>query len=181
MRSRVPVTLGAKKLQRDDVHSIGSEKKDESYTWSAVSKEAEALMRLNEKTSCSSSKSNYSKVNKSSKGKGEEENQLEIVPIEVNELGHGSIEQSMAELLYGLQDKTTMLRAISKMYRRKRCKRVQPAMKIVSSLGDRAIDSESSPEHLGPRSPSDSEAEDQIPKLDKAEVKRQTLRVLPWS
>ncbi|KAM1001673.1 hypothetical protein FF1_008159 [Malus domestica] len=116
---------------------------------------------------------------------GEEENQLEIVHIEVNELGHGSIEQSMAELLYGLQDKTTMLRGISKMflfrYRRKRCKRAQPAMKIVFSLGDRVIDSESSPKHLGPGSPSDSEAEDQIPKLDKAEVKRQTLRVLQWS
>ncbi|XP_048442825.1 uncharacterized protein LOC125478581 [Pyrus x bretschneideri] len=93
---------------------------------------------------------------------GEEENQLEIVPIEVNELGHGSIEQSMAELLYGLQDKTTMLREISKMYHRKRCKTVQPSMKMVSSLGDRVIDSESSPEHLGSGSPSDSEAEDQI-------------------
>ncbi|TQD69202.1 hypothetical protein C1H46_045265 [Malus baccata] len=67
----------------------------------------------------------------------------------------------MAELLDGLQDKTTMLRGISKMflfhYSRKRCKRAQPAMKIVSSLGDRIIDSESSPEHLGPGSPGDSE------------------------
>lgn len=45
----------------------------------------------------------------------EEENQLEIVPFEVNEHGHGCIEQSMAELLDGLQDKTTMARGSSKM------------------------------------------------------------------
>ena len=71
MRSRVSGTLGAKEFQRDDVHCTGSEKEDESYTWSAASKEAEALMRLNEKALCSSSKSDYSKVNKSSKGKGD--------------------------------------------------------------------------------------------------------------
>ncbi|KAM2049757.1 hypothetical protein EV2_008444 [Malus domestica] len=68
MRSRVSVTLGAKNLQRDDIHCIGCEKEDESYTWSAVSKEAEALMRLNEKALCSSSNFDYSEVNKSSKG-----------------------------------------------------------------------------------------------------------------
>ncbi|CAB4281533.1 unnamed protein product [Prunus armeniaca] len=105
----------------------------------------------------------------------EEENQLEIVPFEVNEHGHGCIEQSMAELLDGLQDKTTMARGSSKMYSRKRCKRGQPVVKRVPPLGDRLIDSESSPEHLGPESPSDSEADDQILKLDKPEVKRQTL------
>ncbi|KAM1169571.1 hypothetical protein TB2_030875 [Malus domestica] len=237
MHVKVPVTLGAKKLQKDYVHCIGSDKEDESYTWSEVSKEAEALMRLNEQTSCSSPKSDYSKVNKSVKGvkdkgkpkfsfrfktqkekpscfsvsknesdmsfkvqqvpemlkateprteeyldseliediQGEEEKQLEIVPVHVNELGHGSIEQSMAELLDGLQDKTSMLRGRSKMYRRKRRKRAQPVMKIVSSLGDSVIDSESSPEHLGLGSPSNSEADDQILKLDKPEVKRQTL------
>ncbi|RXI02614.1 hypothetical protein DVH24_002692 [Malus domestica] len=237
MRVKVSVTLGAKKLQKDYVHCIGSDKEDESYTWSEVSKEAEALMRLNEQTSCSSPKSDYSKVNKSVKGvkdkgkpkfsfrfktqkegpscfsvsknesdmsfkvqqvpemlkateprteeyldseliediQGEEEKQLEIVPVHVNELGHGSIEQSMAELLDGLQDKTSMLRGRSKMYRRKRRKRAQPDMKIVSSLGDSVIDSESSPEHLGLGSPSNSEADDQILKLDKPEVKRQTL------
>lgn len=48
-------------------------------------------------------------------------------------------------------------------------------MKRVPPLGDRLIDSESSHEHLGPESPSDSEADDQILKLDKPEVKRQTL------
>lgn len=238
MSAKVSVTLGAKKLQKDYVHCIGrSDKEDESCTWSEVSKEAEALMRLNEQTSCSSPKSDYSKVNKSFKGvkdkgkpkisfrfktqkkgpscfsvsknesdmsfkvqqvpemlkaieprteeyldseliediQGEEENQLEIVPVDVNELGHGSIEQSMAELLDGLQDKTTMLRGRSKMYRRKRRKKAQPVMKIISSLGDRVIDSESSPEHLGLGSPSNSEADDQILKLDKPEVKRQTL------
>ncbi|XP_050139336.1 uncharacterized protein LOC126615549 isoform X1 [Malus sylvestris] len=238
MHVKVPVTLGAKKLQKDYVHCIGSDKEDESYTWSEVSKEAEALMRLNEQTSCSSPKSDYSKVNKSVKGvkdkgkpkfsfrfktqkegpscfsvsknesdmsfkvqqvpemlkateprteeyldseliediQGEEEKQLEIVPVHVNELGHGSVEQSMAELLDGLQDKTSMLRGRSKMYRRKRRKRAQPVMKIVSSLGDRVVDSESSPEHLGLGSPSNSEqADDQILKLDKPEVKRQTL------
>ncbi|CAL9023888.1 unnamed protein product [Prunus brigantina] len=105
----------------------------------------------------------------------EEENQLEIVPFEVNEHGHGCIEQSMAELLDGLQDKTTMARGSSKMYSRKRCKRGQPVVKRVPPLGDRLIDSESFLEHLGPESPSDSEADDQILKLDKPEVKRQTL------
>lgn len=69
MSAKVSVTLGAKKLQKDYVHCIGrSDKEDESCTWSEVSKEAEALMRLNEQTSCSSPKSDYSKVNKSFKG-----------------------------------------------------------------------------------------------------------------
>ncbi|BBH10374.1 multidrug resistance-associated protein 9 [Prunus dulcis] len=93
--------------------------------------------------------------------KVEEENQLDIVPFEVNEHGHGCIEQSMAELLDGLQDKTTVARGSSKMcllqYSRKICKRRQPVLKRVPRLGDRLIDSESSPEHLGPESPSDSE------------------------
>lgn len=63
------VSVGAKKLQKDYVHCIGrSDNEDESYTWSEVSKEAEALMRLNEQTSCSSPKSDYLKVNKSFKG-----------------------------------------------------------------------------------------------------------------
>ncbi|KAK9945623.1 hypothetical protein M0R45_011129 [Rubus argutus] len=45
---------------------------------------------------------------------GEEEDLLAI--------GHRTIGQSMAELLYGLQDKMTMLRGSSKKYSRKRLK-----------------------------------------------------------
>lgn len=66
MLSKIYVTVGGKKLQKDDVHSIGKE--DGSYTWSAASKEVEELMRSDEKKSCSSSHSSYLKLNKSSKG-----------------------------------------------------------------------------------------------------------------
>lgn len=45
---------------------------------------------------------------------GDEECQLEVVPFEAKAIGHGTIGQSMAELLYGLQDKMTMLRGTSK-------------------------------------------------------------------
>lgn len=66
--SKVSVNGGAKEFPNDDVHSFWSEKQDELYSWSVASKEAEALMRLNEKTSCSSSLSAYSNAKKSSKG-----------------------------------------------------------------------------------------------------------------
>lgn len=107
---------------------------------------------------------------------GDEECQLEVVPFEAKAIGHGTIGQSMAELLDGLQDKTSMLRGSSKkvcfllnvfffpylvtlffprliqcllQYSRKRRKREQPVVKCVSPLGDGIIDSESSPEHFG--------------------------------
>lgn len=46
---------------------------------------------------------------------GEEENQPDILPDQVKGLGRGHTEQSMAELLDGLQDKTSLLRGNSKM------------------------------------------------------------------
>ena len=44
-----------------------------------------------------------------------EENQLEIVPADVEAIGHGFIEHSMTELLDDLQDNTSLLRGNSKM------------------------------------------------------------------
>ncbi|KAK9945540.1 hypothetical protein M0R45_011051 [Rubus argutus] len=261
--SKVSVNGGTKEFPKDDVHSFWSEKQDELYSWSVASKEAEALMHLNEKTSCSSSLSAYSNVKKSSKGakgkgkpkfsfhfpthkegpsslsiskddsavsfkvqelperldtmeprneehldteriediQGEEENllaighsndehsdvellkdiqgdeecQLEVVPFEAKAIGHGTIWQSMAELLYGLQDKMTMLRGSSKKYSRKRRKREQPVVKCVSPLGDGIIDSESSPEHFSHGLLSDSKTDNPSLKLANPEMKRQTL------
>lgn len=66
--SKVSVNGGAKELRKVDVHSFWGGKQDELYSWSAANKEAEALIRLNERTSCSSSLSGYSNVKKSSKG-----------------------------------------------------------------------------------------------------------------
>ena len=66
--AKVSVNGGAKELRKEDVHSFWSDKQDELFSWSAASKEAEALIRLNEKTSCSSSLPGYSNVKNSSKG-----------------------------------------------------------------------------------------------------------------
>lgn len=44
----------------------------------------------------------------------DEEGALDIVPIEAKTIGHGCMGQSMAELLDGLQDKTTILRGHSR-------------------------------------------------------------------
>ncbi|XP_050363974.1 uncharacterized protein LOC126782720 isoform X3 [Argentina anserina] len=66
--TKVSVSHGAIELRKGDVHSFWSDKQDELFSWSAASKEAEALIRLNEKTSCSSSRSGYSDVKNSSKG-----------------------------------------------------------------------------------------------------------------
>ncbi|KAL6214843.1 hypothetical protein ACLB2K_014275 [Fragaria x ananassa] len=66
--SKVSVNGGAKELRKVDVHSFWGGKQDELYSWSAANKEAEALIRLNERTSCSLSLSGYSNVKKSSKG-----------------------------------------------------------------------------------------------------------------
>lgn len=46
---------------------------------------------------------------------GEYENQTENVLAEVGALGHGCVEQSMAELLDGLQDRASLLKGVSKM------------------------------------------------------------------
>ncbi|XP_062018677.1 uncharacterized protein LOC133735281 isoform X5 [Rosa rugosa] len=253
--SKVSVNGDAKELRKkEDVHSFWSDKQDELHSWSAASKEAEALMHLNEKTSCSSSLSAYSNLKKSSKGakgkgkpkflfrfpthkegtsshsiskndsdvsfrvqelperldaieprnvdhsdveliediqgeeeseivlrneehsdvellediSGKEESLLEVVPFEAKAIRHGCTGQSMAELLDGLQDKTTIWRKSSRKHSRKRRKREQPVVKCASPLGDGTIDIESSPEHLGHGLPSDI-------KLADPEMKRQTL------
>nr|XP_011458705.1 PREDICTED: uncharacterized protein LOC101298274 isoform X2 [Fragaria vesca subsp. vesca] len=259
--SNVSVNGGAKELRKVDVHSFWGGKQDELYSWSAANKEAEALIRLNERTSCSSSLSGYSNVKKSSKGakgKGkpkfsfrfpahkegtsslsiykndsdvslkvqelperldaiesrnedhsdveliedilgeeeaeivlrneehsnvefhedisvDEEGALDIVPIDAKAIGHGCMGQSMAELLDGLQDKTTILRGHSRKYARKRRKREQPVVKCLSPLRDGTIDSESSPEHLGHGLSSDIKIDDQSLELAIPEMKRQTL------
>lgn len=54
-------TLGDKKSRENALHSFGSEKHDGLYPWSAVSKEAEALMFLNETATCYSKAKNLSK------------------------------------------------------------------------------------------------------------------------
>ncbi|XP_062018673.1 uncharacterized protein LOC133735281 isoform X2 [Rosa rugosa] len=288
--SKVSVNGDAKELRKkEDVHSFWSDKQDELHSWSAASKEAEALMHLNEKTSCSSSLSAYSNLKKSSKGakgkgkpkflfrfpthkegtsshsiskndsdvsfrvqelperldaieprnvdhsdveliediqgeeeseivlrneehsdvellediSGKEESLLEVVPFEAKAIRHGCTGQSMAELLDGLQDKTTIWRKSSRkvyvffyyvfcflspvtflfphliqcllQHSRKRRKREQPVVKCASPLGDGTIDIESSPEHLGHGLPSDIKIDDQILKLADPEMKRQTL------
>ncbi|KAK9280940.1 hypothetical protein L1049_003831 [Liquidambar formosana] len=61
---------GAEKCRNANLQSFGGEKQDEAHTWSAVSKEVEALGRLNEIASSSSSHSAYSKANKFCKGVG---------------------------------------------------------------------------------------------------------------
>ena len=66
--SRFCAVSGAKKLHEDNIRSFGSGEQDGAHTWSAVSKEAEALVHLNENASCSSSHSAYSKAHKSHKG-----------------------------------------------------------------------------------------------------------------
>ena len=66
--SRFCAASGAKKLHEDNIRSFGSGEQDGAHTWSAVSKEAEALVHLNENASCSSSHSAYSKAHKSHKG-----------------------------------------------------------------------------------------------------------------
>ncbi|KAM5563980.1 hypothetical protein ABKV19_018542 [Rosa sericea] len=260
--SKNSVHGGAKELRKkEDVHSFWSDKQDELHSWSAASKEAEALMRLNEKTTCSSSLSAYSNLKKSSKGvkskgkpkflfrflthkegtsshsiskndsdvsfrvqelperldaieprnedhsdveliediqgeeesgivlrneehsdvellediSGKEESLLEVVPFEAKAIRHGCMGQSMAELLDGLQDKTTIWRKSSSKHSRKRRKREQPVVKCASPLGDGTIDIESSPEHLGHGLPSDIKIGDQSLKLADPEMKRQTL------
>lgn len=62
------LTPGVKTFQKDGFHDFGSGRLDEENTWSVVSKEAKALVRLNENALCSSSSQPTCKVNKSGKG-----------------------------------------------------------------------------------------------------------------
>ncbi|KAA3471036.1 Kinetochore Spc25 [Gossypium australe] len=108
--------------------------------------------------------------------KGEEENQLEIVPADVEAHGHGFIEHSMAELLDDLQDNTSLLRGNFKMHSRARGKRVQAALKrSICSLGDRTIESEDLNEPFSGGSSSNDEADYQNLKLAIPEIKKPTI------
>ncbi|KAF3436414.1 hypothetical protein FNV43_RR23506 [Rhamnella rubrinervis] len=228
-------TLEDKKSHQNAAHSVGSEKQDGLYPWSAVSEEAEALMFLNETATCYSKAKNFSKgVKGKGKGKpkfsfhfqshkegthcpstskaenrvslnihevperldttelgsegnlidellediqGEEENQLCIPPAEVEaRRWHGHAEQSMAELLDGLQDKTSLLRRNFKTCSKTRGGRVHMVvMKSISPLGNRVVTSEDSPELTGSGSSSDDETSDHTLKLAIPETKRQTM------
>lgn len=65
--STFPLNSGAKNFQKVDLHKFGSAKQD-GDTWSAVTKETEELVHLNENAGCSSSHVSYSRGNKFSKG-----------------------------------------------------------------------------------------------------------------
>ena len=60
--SKVSATHGAETFSKDVMLGFGTEKQEGSNLWSAVSKEAEALMDLSDQASC------YSKPNKTLKG-----------------------------------------------------------------------------------------------------------------
>ncbi|KAH9752985.1 methyltransferase 2 domain-containing protein [Citrus sinensis] len=61
-------TPGIKTFHKDGFHDFGSARLDGENTWSVVSKEAKALVRLNENALCSSSSQPTCKANKSGKG-----------------------------------------------------------------------------------------------------------------
>ncbi|XP_059438934.1 uncharacterized protein LOC132171589 isoform X2 [Corylus avellana] len=110
----------------------------------------------------------------------ENEIQSEIVLAEVGALGYGCVERSMAELLDGLQDRASLPKGVSKMCSRTRSKRGQiVAKRSVSSLGDRTVESEDSPESMGSGSSSEDEmlkqAKDQKLKVTIPEMKGQTM------
>ncbi|KAK2649404.1 hypothetical protein Ddye_016893 [Dipteronia dyeriana] len=160
---------------RDEIHNFSSGKQNGKCTWSAASKETEALICLNENALCSSSHSANTKTNKSCKGiksksnpkfsfrfqlhkeglptplissndnclpsevdelperwktidqdeysivsiledfHGNKPKQSESIPTEVEDL-HWSSKHTMAELLDGLQDNSSLLRRNSMMY-----------------------------------------------------------------
>ncbi|KAL4308398.1 hypothetical protein GQ457_01G053690 [Hibiscus cannabinus] len=103
---------------------------------------------------------------------GEEENQLEIVPADVEALGPG---HSMAELLDVLQDNPGLLRGKFKMHRRARGKRVQTTLKrSIYSLGDRTIESEDLYEPFSCGSSSNDELAD-CQNLELPEIKKHTI------
>ncbi|KAL5858781.1 hypothetical protein ACOSQ4_000077 [Xanthoceras sorbifolium] len=228
------VTPGGKMSHKDEVHNFVCGKQDGESTWSAVSKETEALICLNENVFCSSSHSAYTKTNKSCKGikskskpkfsfrfqlhkgglsptliskndnslpsevdkvpgklktidqeecsiiniledlHGNKAEQSESVPTEVEDL-HWSSKRTMADLLDGLQDNSSLLRRNSKMYTSATKKKVQAVEKRISLLGDRTIDSEDLPEFVDSRSSSDDEVNYQNLKLVVPEMKKQTI------
>ncbi|KAH9703746.1 methyltransferase 2 domain-containing protein [Citrus sinensis] len=61
-------TPGIKTFHKDGFHDFGSARLDGENTWSVVSKEAKALVHLNENALCSSSSQPTCKANKSGKG-----------------------------------------------------------------------------------------------------------------
>ncbi|KAG2697388.1 hypothetical protein I3843_07G102200 [Carya illinoinensis] len=107
----------------------------------------------------------------------ENEIQSEVVCAEVGALGHGGIEQSMSDLLDGLQDRAVVQKGVSaKQCSNTRGKEVQIVTKRnPSSLGDRTVDSEDSPESMDSGSSSEDEARDQKLEVNIPDMKRQTM------
>ena len=62
MLAKISTPNRAKKFSKDAMLGFGAEKQDNSYSWSSMSKEAKALINLNEQAS------SHSKPNKSSRG-----------------------------------------------------------------------------------------------------------------
>ncbi|XP_035551365.1 uncharacterized protein LOC109002257 isoform X3 [Juglans regia] len=96
----------------------------------------------------------------------ENEIQSEVVCAEVGALGHGGIEQSMADLLDGLQDRAVVLKGVSAKIVTKR---------NLSSLGDITVDSEDSPESMDSGSSSEDKARDQKLEVNIPDMKGQTM------
>ncbi|XP_041016799.1 uncharacterized protein LOC121259318 isoform X3 [Juglans microcarpa x Juglans regia] len=96
----------------------------------------------------------------------ENEIQSEVVCAEVGALGHGGIEQSMADLLDGLQGRAVVLKGVSaKIVTRRN----------LSSLGDITVDSEDSPESMDSGSSSEDKARDQKLEVNIPDMKGQTM------
>ncbi|GAV88955.1 hypothetical protein CFOL_v3_32376 [Cephalotus follicularis] len=233
--SIVSITSGTTRVHKDHFHSLGSVKQDGEHTWSEVSKEAEALIHLNEKASCALSNSANSKANRSFKGikgrakpkfsfrlhstreglschskdendvsskvhdvpKGleavdhetfkrsiaevpedfdeEEEKHSDNRSTEVLALGHRLVQHSMAELLDGLQDNACLLRENSKMFCRKKGKKVQLVKRSMSCLGNETLDSEDLLDSMSSPSSSENEANHQSLVIAIPEMKRKTI------
>ncbi|KAJ0111051.1 hypothetical protein Patl1_01047 [Pistacia atlantica] len=103
---------------------------------------------------------------------GEKPKKSEIVSAEVEDL-HFCGERSVAELLDGLQDRTSLLKGNSKTYSRSRGEKIQVVKKSKSPLEDRAIITEDLPERMS--GSSDDEANHQNVKTAFPEMKRQTI------
>ncbi|KAF2308030.1 hypothetical protein GH714_034600 [Hevea brasiliensis] len=105
---------------------------------------------------------------------GENGRPLKVAPADVEAIGNGLIEHSMAELLEGLQDRNVLQRGNSKM--KNKGKRAQLMVKKnVSPLGDRIIDDEEKPEQVITGSSIDDEANYQNLDLANPEMKRQSM------
>ncbi|KAA8543127.1 hypothetical protein F0562_021378 [Nyssa sinensis] len=126
-------TSGAKDFHNVSLLNIEGENQDGACTWSEVTKEAEALVHLNENAGCPSSHSVFSKVNRSCKGgrgkvkpkfsfrfqshrkdlswpvnsKDGNDNSYKALPLpgELETTDHGTMQHSMAELLENFQGK----------------------------------------------------------------------------